>query len=137
MLLNLLGNAIKFTEHGEVALSVTTRTIGDAVALQFEVADTGIGIPRDKQRLIFEPFAQADGSTTRVFGGTGLGLTISARLVEMMGGTIWLESEPGVGTRFFFTVRVAPAKGAADTSRAHMPRGAACEPGFCWSRTSR
>jgi signal transduction histidine kinase/ActR/RegA family two-component response regulator len=115
VLLNLLGNAVKFTEQGRVSLSVTTRSTADnAVELHFEVADTGIGIPPEKQALIFEPFVQADGSTTREFGGTGLGLSISSRLIEMMGGTIWLESEPGVGTRFFFTIRVGLTSGQAD-----------------------
>ncbi len=113
VLLNLLGNAIKFTEKGRVALRLDTdRTTDDDLRVHFQVSDTGIGIPQEKQTLIFEPFAQADGSTTRHFGGTGLGLTISARLVAMMGGRIWLESEPGIGTTFHFTTRLSRAKGS-------------------------
>jgi signal transduction histidine kinase/ligand-binding sensor domain-containing protein/CheY-like chemotaxis protein/HPt (histidine-containing phosphotransfer) domain-containing protein len=104
IVLNLISNAIKFTEVGEVALRVEVEEQGgpDQV-LRFTVDDTGIGIPAEKQLTIFSPFTQADSSTTRKFGGTGLGLTISARLVSMMGGKIWLESEAGKGARFCFT----------------------------------
>jgi len=106
ILVNLLGNAIKFTERGEVVVEVGIESHDpDVVVLHFSVRDTGIGIPRDKQRLIFEPFAQADGSTTRRYGGTGLGLAISMRLVETMGGRLWLESEAGQGSTFHFTAR--------------------------------
>ena len=107
VLVNLLGNAVKFTEHGEVAVRVALASSadGDAV-LQFSVTDTGIGIPTDKQGLIFDAFSQADTSTTRRFGGTGLGLTISSKLISMMGGTVWVESEVGQGSRFHFTIRV-------------------------------
>jgi PAS domain S-box-containing protein len=99
-----LGNAIKFTDHGEVVLLVKTQQRQErSVDLHFAIRDTGIGVPKDKQRLIFEAFAQADGSSTRRYGGTGLGLTISTRLVAMMGGRIWLESEPGKGSTFHFT----------------------------------
>ena len=107
VLLNLIGNAIKFTERGEVVvrLSVDARDGSDCM-LRFTVSDTGIGIPRDRQTQIFRPFVQADSSTTREFGGTGLGLTISSRLVSMMYGGIWLESEPGRGSDFHFTVRM-------------------------------
>jgi signal transduction histidine kinase/DNA-binding response OmpR family regulator len=102
VLLNLIGNAVKFTETGEVVLSVECERIeGERVWLTLAVSDTGIGIPLEKQASIFEPFTQADASTTRRFGGTGLGLTISARLVELMGGTIRMESEPGRGTRVY------------------------------------
>ena len=108
VMLNLLNNAIKFTNHGEVALTVQAETIsGEDVHLHFTVRDTGIGIPKEKQAAIFEAFNQADNSTTRVYGGTGLGLTISSRLVEMMGGSIWVESEPGLGSTFHFTARLA------------------------------
>src|SRR5262249_40887516 len=101
-------NAVKFTEHGEVALNVTLqRRAGDELDLHFAVSDTGIGIPPEQQRLIFEPFSQGDGSTTRRFGGTGLGLTISARLVAAMKGSMWVESEPGRGSCFHFIVRLA------------------------------
>ncbi|HLY59380.1 MAG TPA: PAS domain S-box protein [Terriglobia bacterium] len=104
ILVNLLGNAFKFTPEGEVALNVATESKSDGnVLLHFTVRDTGIGIPKDKQALIFDPFSQADTSTTRKFGGTGLGLTISARLVELMGGQIRVESEERRGSTFHFT----------------------------------
>jgi two-component system, sensor histidine kinase and response regulator len=104
ILVNLVGNAIKFTQHGEILVSVALHSEdGQKVCLQISVADTGIGIPADRQAKIFEAFSQADGSTTRKFGGTGLGLTISTRLVELMGGLIWVESEPGKGSTFHFT----------------------------------
>jgi len=111
---NLVGNAIKFTTRGEVELevSVESRT-RDQAQLHFAVRDTGIGIAPEKQRIIFEAFAQADGSTTRTFGGTGLGLTISSRLVSMMGGRMWVESELGKGSRFHFTAHVGTTRGAA------------------------
>jgi signal transduction histidine kinase/DNA-binding response OmpR family regulator len=104
ILVNLVGNAIKFTAKGEVIFSVRmdSRT-EDEVQIHFTVADTGIGIPLQKQTAIFEAFTQADGSMTRTYGGTGLGLTISARLVASMRGRIWVESEPGRGSRFHFT----------------------------------
>jgi signal transduction histidine kinase/CheY-like chemotaxis protein/ligand-binding sensor domain-containing protein len=111
VLLNLVSNAIKFTDTGEVALSVAVeRNDSEARTLRFCVSDTGLGIPAEKQESIFSPFIQADSSTTRKHGGTGLGLTISARLASMMGGKIWVESQPGQGSRFFFTARFgAPA----------------------------
>ena len=94
ILVNLLGNAIKFTSEGEIGLKVELRAEdGDNRLLHFIVSDTGIGIPPEKQKLIFDPFSQADTSTTRKYGGTGLGLTISSRLVAMMGGNIWLQSQ--------------------------------------------
>jgi signal transduction histidine kinase/CheY-like chemotaxis protein len=103
---NLVGNAIKFTETGEVALYAALEDHpgrDGGVRVRFDIRDTGIGIPEDKQSLIFEAFAQADGSTTRKFGGTGLGLTISTRLVKMMGGHLWVDSQPGQGSCFHFT----------------------------------
>jgi two-component system sensor histidine kinase/response regulator len=101
----LVGNAIKFTEQGEVVLHVETESrTQDDIHLHFTVADTGIGISAEKQKLIFEAFQQADGSMTRKHGGTGLGLTISSRLLELMGGRIWVESELGQGSRFHFIV---------------------------------
>ncbi|MEP6573603.1 MAG: response regulator [Gemmatimonadota bacterium] len=104
VIVNLLGNAIKFTDLGEVALHVElSPSRGDDVELHFSVRDTGIGIAADKLQSIFAAFSQADGSTTRQFGGTGLGLSISTRLVELMGGRIWVESEPGQGSTFHFT----------------------------------
>jgi len=108
IILNLLGNAIKFTEQGEVVVRVRleSRTEGTAL-LHFAIADTGVGIPAEKQKLIFEAFSQADTSTTRTYGGTGLGLTICSRLVEMMNGSIWVESEPGKGSIFQFTAQLA------------------------------
>jgi signal transduction histidine kinase/DNA-binding response OmpR family regulator len=101
IIINLVNNAIKFTERGEVALGVAVES-ADAkhVTLHFAVADTGIGIPSDKHAMIFEEFTQVDASTTRRFGGTGLGLAITTRLVTLMGGRIWLESQPGQGSTF-------------------------------------
>jgi two-component system, sensor histidine kinase and response regulator len=105
VIINLVGNAVKFTASGEVAVTARLESAHDGhVALSFAIRDTGIGIPIEKQSAIFEPFSQADGSTTRKFGGTGLGLTISTRLVQLMGGSIWVDSEPGRGSRFHFTV---------------------------------
>jgi len=107
VVLNLVGNAIKFTHQGEITLRVKSKGAAkDIRALQITVADTGIGIPQEKQKFIFDPFTQADTSTTRNYGGTGLGLTISARLISMMGGTIWLESEVDRGSQFHFTVQL-------------------------------
>jgi signal transduction histidine kinase/DNA-binding response OmpR family regulator len=104
IIVNLMGNAIKFTQVGEVGLKVSLESrTQDQVRLHFVVHDTGIGIPPEKQKLIFEAFSQADGSTARKFGGTGLGLTISKRLVEIMGGRIWVESVVGKGSAFHFT----------------------------------
>ena len=109
ILVNLVGNAIKFTDKGEVAIKVQTEPGGELNALRFTVSDTGIGIPPEKLRLIFDPFSQADTSTTRQFGGTGLGLSISTQLVKMMDGKIWVESEPGQGSQFHFTVQLQAA----------------------------
>ena len=107
VLVNLIGNALKFTDRGEVALTVNVAAKReDAMDLEFAVRDTGIGIAAEKREMIFEAFAQADGSTVRKFGGTGLGLAISERLVTAMGGRIWVDSEPGKGSQFHFTVSV-------------------------------
>jgi PAS domain S-box-containing protein len=114
VLLNLLGNAIKFTESGEVALRVTPDTSSSAPgALRFAISDTGIGIPDEKLGAVFERFTQADSSTTRRYGGSGLGLTISKRLVELMGGRIWVESGVGKGSVFSFAVPLEIWEGAA------------------------
>jgi PAS domain S-box-containing protein len=110
VLLNLVGNAIKFTNEGEVAVRVRQQSREEHdLVLHFTVSDTGIGIPKNKRELIFDPFTQADTSTTRKYGGTGLGLTISNRLVQMMGGQIWVESEEGRGSQFHFTVHLQAA----------------------------
>jgi|GEM_PF-441888 len=110
ILVNLLGNAVKFTEKGEVFVRVAMESQTDADAcLHFSVKDSGIGIPEEKQKLIFDAFTQADTSTTRRFGGTGLGLTICKELTVMMNGKIWVESMPGSGSTFHFTVRLARA----------------------------
>ncbi len=107
VLVNLVGNAIKFTPRGQVAIYVHLESItAGATQLRFSVADTGIGIPKDQQERIFQPFIQADGSSTRAYGGTGLGLAITAQLVELMGGRVWLESEVGRGSTFHLTIAV-------------------------------
>ncbi|MBI1750756.1 MAG: PAS domain S-box protein [Acidobacteria bacterium] len=114
ILINLTGNAIKFTEHGEVVVQVNSEgSEQDGVWLHFAVTDTGIGIPADKQQMIFEAFRQADGSYSRKYEGTGLGLSISTRLVELMGGRIWVESEIGKGSTFQFTVKLGVQTQAA------------------------
>jgi CheY-like chemotaxis protein/anti-sigma regulatory factor (Ser/Thr protein kinase) len=115
VLLNLVGNAIKFTKAGEVEVRVRR---GDCHAgleqLHISVRDTGIGIPPEKQQMIFRAFEQADSSTTRQFGGTGLGLAISSRIVQLMGGRLWVESVPGTGSTFHFTVELARASIASE-----------------------
>jgi CheY-like chemotaxis protein/anti-sigma regulatory factor (Ser/Thr protein kinase) len=113
VVVNLVGNAIKFTQAGEVVMKVSAEwRIKDEICLHFTVTDTGIGIAPEKQKLIFNPFTQADGSTTRQFGGTGLGLAISSQLVAMMGGTISVESEVNKGSTFHFTACFGVRKGA-------------------------
>lgn len=126
VLFNLLGNAIKFTKEGEVALSVEkyipsdkgylspNYNEGEEMSLLFKVQDTGIGIPSEKIDKIFDAFTQVDASVTRKYGGTGLGLAISSRLVELMGGRIWVESEVGKGSTFYFTVRVKKGSNEED-----------------------
>ena len=107
VLLNLAWNGIKFTETGEVTVSVRVESQdAQEVRLEFAMQDTGIGIPRCELERVFQPFAQADSSTARRFGGTGLGLAICSSLVDMMGGRIWVESEPGHGSTFYFTLRL-------------------------------
>jgi len=122
VVINLVSNAIKFTDRGKVGLEVAVDVReGDRLQLHFAVSDTGIGIPKEKQEIIFGAFSQADGSTVRRFGGTGLGLTISLRLVKMMGGRIWVESQVGRGSRFQFT---AQARAASDPALVDCAEGA-------------
>jgi signal transduction histidine kinase len=117
VLVNLIGNAIKFTQQGEIRVRVNVASeLPGQICLHFAVIDTGVGIPRDKQELVFEAFAQADGSSARQFGGTGLGLSISARLVELMGGDIWVESEVGRGSAFRFTANFGLPRATAQPS---------------------
>jgi len=112
VLVNLIGNAIKFTDEGGIRILVSMT--GEA-SFQICVEDSGIGIPLEKQRMIFEAFRQADNSSTKAYGGTGLGLTISSQLVGLMGGRLWVESEPGKGSRFYFTTRCQPSVPREDT----------------------
>ncbi len=129
VLLNLAGNAVKFTERGSVEIRVSVGSIRqEACLLEFSVRDTGIGIPVEKQQAVFQAFAQADGSMTRRFGGTGLGLTISSRLVAMMGGSIQVESRPGEGSCFRFTIHVKPVFAAGPESRRRAPAIDAARP---------
>ena len=125
ILTNCVNNAVKFTEQGEIRLNIEqVERTGEKVQLRCSVRDTGIGMTREQSAKLFQPFTQADMSTTRKHGGTGLGLTISRRLVELMGGRIWLESEPGVGTTFYFTVwlGVAEPKGSGKIVPAKLAR---------------
>jgi signal transduction histidine kinase/ActR/RegA family two-component response regulator len=122
VLLNLMGNAVKFTESGMVNLEVSrvTEQADRKISLLFEISDTGVGIPEDQRALIFDAFSQADSSVTRRFGGTGLGLTISSQLVQLMGGRIWVESVPGEGSRFFFTAQFQVHEGQTDAAPAEV-----------------
>jgi len=122
IVLNLVGNAVKFTDAGEIVVRADmAEADGPRAILHVAVSDTGIGIPADKQRMIFDPFAQADGSTTRKYGGTGLGLAISANLVSVMGGRIWVESEVGHGSTFHCTVTLDRAQAKADAGLRPVP----------------
>jgi|GEM_PF-5466059 len=125
VIINLVGNAIKFTQQGEVIVSAwvddnlpedVTKFDPQNIFISFSVKDTGIGIPENKQHSIFDPFDQVDGSTTRKFGGTGLGLSISFKLIELMGGKLWLESTIGEGSTFYFTIPVTPQSHASSPS---------------------
>jgi signal transduction histidine kinase len=120
IIVNLVGNAIKFTPSGGVTVSVQTESQDDKqMMVRFTVADSGIGIPAERQKEIFTSFTQADNSTTRKYGGTGLGLTISHRLAELLGGRIWVDSEPGKGSSFHFT---APWEGRGALSKQNLAR---------------
>ena len=141
---NLVGNALKFTPEGGVTVrvAVEAKTAEQAV-FHFSVTDTGIGIPQDKQKLIFEAFTQSDSSATRQYGGTGLGLSISSRLVTLMGGNIWVESETGRGSTFHFKVcfglqKLLPAHHGPPIARPPFkfpsPTGGVL--GFCLPRTT-
>lgn len=130
IILNLVGNAIKFTEHGQVSLAINekddqTLSNTDEYFVEFVVEDTGIGIAADKLDIIFDTFQQADGSMTRKFGGTGLGLSISKRLVNLMGGELWVRSEVGIGSQFHFTcrVKIAPDDSQVIKKQLHPYRG--------------
>ena len=122
VLVNLLSNAVKFTETGDVVVTVSTEPDGDGFRLFVAVADTGIGIPAAAISRLFRPFTQVDDSTTRVYGGTGLGLVISRRLAEAMGGTLQVDSQPGVGSTFHFTALVGACADSADGG-SPMPAG--------------
>src|SRR5262249_30234486 len=116
VLLNLLGNAMKFTERGGISIEVAFEAMVEGLArLRVSIQDTGIGIPNEKAGNLFQPFSQVDASAARVHGGTGLGLSLGDRLVRLMGGRIWFESEPGRGSTFHFTLAlpVDAAGGAA------------------------
>jgi signal transduction histidine kinase/CheY-like chemotaxis protein len=122
IVLNLVGNAIKFTEKGEIVVRLALDSVqGQRATIRVSVSDTGIGIAPEKQAHIFDAFAQEDTSTTRKYGGTGLGLTISTRLVQLMGGRLWVESEPGRGSTFFFTLELGVDAAAAANPRPTGP----------------
>lgn len=123
IVVNLAGNAVKFTQQGEVVVRVELESEDERGALlHFSIRDTGIGIPKEKQALIFQAFSQADSSTTRRYGGTGLGLTISSRLVEIMGGRIWVVSEEGKGSTFHFTAKFGWAAKPASENDGALPQ---------------
>ena len=121
VLTNLVNNAVKFTETGEIVLEIQNiRRTGERVQLQFSVKDTGIGMSKEQQGRLFQPFTQGDSSTTRKHGGSGLGLTISKKLVELMGGQMWVESQPGQGSTFFFSIWLGVG---AEVIRSRVPKG--------------
>ena len=121
VLTNLVNNAVKFTDSGEIVLEIQNiRRTGERVQLQFSVKDTGIGMSKEQQGRLFQPFTQGDSSTTRKHGGSGLGLTISKKLVELMGGQMWVESQPGQGSTFFFSIWLGVG---AEVIRSRVPKG--------------
>ncbi|MBX3732953.1 MAG: response regulator [Verrucomicrobiae bacterium] len=123
VLLNLCSNAVKFTEQGEIVIGVrAVEESPESALLEFSIRDTGIGLTPEQQRRLFQPFSQADTSTTRKYGGTGLGLSICVRLVELMGGRIWVESEPGRGSTFLFTARFGRHEPRAPAPLREIPR---------------
>jgi signal transduction histidine kinase/DNA-binding response OmpR family regulator len=139
ILINLLGNAVKFTQHGEISVKVQKGAAppdSSAVGLHICVRDTGIGISADRLDRLFQRFSQVDASTTRQYGGTGLGLAISRRLAERMGGTMWVESQPGLGSAFHFTIVAPPAPAVRADAHAAAPP-AILEPGFALSHPLR
>jgi hypothetical protein len=136
ILVNLIGNAIKFTEQGAIDVRVETEEAADGVTLRCAVRDSGIGVPADQRERIFTAFEQVDSSTTRRFGGTGLGLAITAKLVALMGGRIWVDSAPGLGSTFSFTARTRKAAehdtgagvaAADETAAGRQPSGSALD----------
>jgi signal transduction histidine kinase len=126
ILLNLVSNAVKFTERGQIGVSARRLDTGERPEIVVAVFDTGLGIAPEDQRKLFEPFSQVDASPTRKTGGTGLGLSICRHLVELHGGRIWVESVPGEGSTFAFTLPVEPPGLAADSESAEktVPTGA-------------
>ena len=126
MLANLVGNAVKFTDAGSVRVEAfQVEALGDEATLEFAVTDTGIGVPEDKQHLMFHPFSQADSSATRQHGGTGLGLSIVSSLAELMGGSVGVDSRQGEGATFWFRLRAEPLAAGSNSRQAERPESVA------------
>ena len=137
VLLNLLSNAVKFTESGEVIVHVDAEPAGRGMhRLHFAVRDTGIGIPQDRMDRLFESFSQVDASTSRRYGGTGLGLAISKRIVELMDGTMWVESEEGKGSTFHIALTAPEAEGAGEDRPRRTGFRSSLPSGSSWSTTT-